>query len=100
MQSEPIDVRDDRFLARIDRLLVNVARGPRRAAILGAAGRAGLEAHRDHDPVAERQRFLDVTGALAYQLVDAIAEREHRRDGKSGEREPLLPRQYRAVDQT
>jgi hypothetical protein len=66
---------------------------------LRAAGLARFEAHWNHDAVAERQRLLDVAGTLAHQLVHAIAEREHGRDGKSGEGEPLLPRQDGAVDQ-
>jgi hypothetical protein len=91
MQGEPIDVRNDGFLACIDRLLVDVARSPRRAAVFGAAALAGLEAHWNHDAVTERQPLVDVAGALAHQLVDAIAERDHGDESQDREGDPLVP---------
>jgi len=41
--------------------------------------------------------LLDVPGALAHELVDAIAERHHGHDRQNRKGEPLLPRRQRAV---
>src|SRR5262245_47396493 len=82
VQRRAVDLRDDRLAAGLDRRGARISRLPARAAVLDAAGLARLEPPRDDDPVADGQALLDVPAAISDQFVQALAERQHRRDGE------------------
>src|SRR5262245_46619033 len=91
VQREALDVRDHGLASGVDRQLVYVARGPRRAAIFDAARLPRLEARRNDDAIAERESLLDGAGSSAHELVDAAAEAHHGHERKYRERQPLRP---------
>src|SRR6185295_5194260 len=80
VECEIVDMTDEGLRARFDGPDVDVARGPGRAAIVDAAALPGLEPFRHDHAIARGDAFLHVTGAAAYELVDAAAESQHRHD--------------------
>src|SRR5262245_1092432 len=80
VQSQPVDVADERLGSGLDRPVVDVARSPGRTPVVDAAGLSGLETDGHADPITSRDGSLDLATAAAHDLVDPPAERDHRDD--------------------
>src|SRR5262245_29102953 len=89
MKGQTVDARD--LDLTTERREIHVARGPRGAAVLDAAGLAGGQGAIERHAVADVQRRLDRTSGAAELLVDAPTKGDECEDREGGERQPLCP---------